>query len=70
MARDLCIVGVNHRTAPVALRERLAFPASSLAAALGDLKTVPGVHEAAIVSTCNRVEIVTGTSLPPEAVAA
>ena len=58
MARDLLIVGVNHRTAPVALRERLAFPDDALPAALGRLKTVPGVHEAAIVSTCNRVEIV------------
>lgn len=69
MARDLCIVGVNHRTAPVALRERLAFPLAGLTAALGDLRAVPGVHEAAIVSTCNRVEIVAGTSLPANAVA-
>jgi len=69
VTRDLCIVGVNHRTAPVALRERLAFPADGLATALGELKAVPGVKEAAIVSTCNRVEVVTGTSVPTAMVA-
>ncbi len=56
--RALLIVGVNHRTAPVALRERLGVPDDALPAALARLKTVPGVQEAAIVSTCNRVEIV------------
>lgn len=64
MARDLCIVGVNHRTAPVGLRERLAFPASGLPAALAELRTLAGIDEAAIVSTCNRVEIVAGTTVP------
>ncbi len=70
MARDLCIVGVNHRTAPVGLRERLAFPESGLPEALADLKTVPGVQEGAIVSTCNRVEIVAATSMPAAIVSA
>ena len=64
MARDLCIVGVNHRTAPVGLRERLAFPASGLPTALAELRSLAGIEEAAIVSTCNRVEIVTGTTVP------
>jgi glutamyl-tRNA reductase len=64
VALDLCIVGVNHRTAPVGLRERLAFPATGLAGALADLRTAPGVQEVAIVSTCNRVEIVAGTAVP------
>jgi glutamyl-tRNA reductase len=59
VARDLLILGVSHRTTPVALRERLGFPEDALPAALARLKTVPGVREAAIVSTCNRVEIVT-----------
>jgi len=58
VGRDLLIVGVNHRTTPVALRERLGFPDDALPAALPRLKSVPGVQEAAIVSTCNRVEIV------------
>jgi glutamyl-tRNA reductase len=70
VARDLLIVGLNHRTAPVALRERLAFPETALPAALGELKTVTGVHEAAILSTCNRVEVVTGISEPPAVVTA
>ena len=70
MARDLCIVGVNHRTAPVALRERLAFGAAALPTALAELKNMTGVHEAAIVSTCNRVEIVIVTSAPTSAAAA
>lgn len=70
MARDLCIVGVNHRTAPVGLRERLAFSADALPTALAELKTLPGVEEAAIVSTCNRVEVVTRASVPAPMVAA
>jgi glutamyl-tRNA reductase len=58
MARDLFILGVNHRSAPVALRERLAIPEGGLASALAELKTVPGIQEGAIISTCNRVEVV------------
>jgi glutamyl-tRNA reductase len=57
--RDLLIVGLNHRTAPVAVRERLAFPQADLQPALARLVQIPGIHEAAIVSTCNRVEVVT-----------
>jgi len=61
VARDLLIVGLNHRTAPVGLRERLAFAADDLTGALGRLQAVPGVAESAIVSTCNRVEVVACT---------
>lgn len=50
-------LGVNHQTAPVALRERLAFDAAALPEALAALKAMPGVHEAAILSTCNRTEL-------------
>jgi glutamyl-tRNA reductase len=70
VARELCIVGVNHRTAPVALRERLAFNEAGLHAALGELKKAQGIAEAAIVSTCNRVEIVTAATAPVPAVMA
>jgi glutamyl-tRNA reductase len=70
VARDLCIVGVNHRTAPVALRERLAFDDAGLAAALRELNQAQGIDEAAIVSTCNRVEIVAAATAPPAAVVA
>ena len=50
-------LGLNHQTAPVSLRERLAFDAGNLPSALVALKSLPGVREAAIVSTCNRTEI-------------
>ncbi len=51
------LTGLNHRTAPVSVRERLAFPEAQLAAALHDLSSTPGVSEALILSTCNRVEV-------------
>jgi glutamyl-tRNA reductase len=51
------ITGVNHKSAPVEVRERLAFDEPSLAAALLDLKGRPGFCEGMILSTCNRVEV-------------
>src|SRR6185312_953866 len=57
----LLITGVSHRTAPVEVRELLAFREESLAAALADLKAREGVAEAVILSTCNRVEITVTT---------
>ena len=51
------ITGVNHKTAPVEVRERLAFDQGSLPAALLELKRRPGVCEGMILSTCNRVEV-------------
>src|SRR2546423_1639012 len=56
MAR-LCVVGLSHRTAPVEVRERVAFSDDALADALERAVGVPGVGEAVIVSTCNRVEL-------------
>ena len=53
----LLALGLNHRTAPVALRERAAFGPDRLGDALHDLAANAGVHEAAILSTCNRTEI-------------
>jgi glutamyl-tRNA reductase len=50
-------LGVNHTTAPVSVRERLAFPADHLQVALQDLIGLPQVGEAAILSTCNRTEV-------------
>lgn len=52
----LLTLGLNYQTAPVAVREKLAFPADILSAALQDLLCVKGVSEAAILSTCNRTE--------------
>jgi glutamyl-tRNA reductase len=51
------ITGLNHTTAPVEVRERLAFDAASLPDALHALKRKPGFLEGMILSTCNRVEI-------------
>src|SRR3954447_1612114 len=65
MARDLLIIGLNHRTAPVALRERLGFQADELQPALRRLMDVGGIGEGAIISTCNRVELVTCTDADP-----
>jgi len=53
----LRIVGLSHHKAPVALRERLAFNPHDLRRALGSV-LARGFHEAAILSTCNRVEII------------
>ena len=54
---NIIAVGLNHRTASVELRERLAVPERQLAEALRRLKGWPGVAEAVILSTCNRVEL-------------
>lgn len=54
---DLIIVGVNHQTAPVALRERVAFTPEQLRPALKDLASLAAVDEVCILSTCNRTEI-------------
>ncbi len=53
----LFITGLNHRTAPVEVRERLAFEDTALPLALGKLKQRPGLLEGMILSTCNRVEV-------------
>ena len=52
----LTLAGINHRTAPVNVREKLAFRAEDIPAALADMQT-RGVKEALILSTCNRVEM-------------
>ncbi|MBV5275636.1 MAG: glutamyl-tRNA reductase [Lamprocystis purpurea] len=53
----LLIVGLNHKTAPIEVRERLAFGPDIIAGALRDLRGREGVHEAVVVSTCNRTEL-------------
>jgi len=50
-------LGLSHHSAPVEARERLAFTDSELPAALARLRALAGVEEAAILSTCNRTEI-------------
>jgi len=52
----LLAVGINYNTAPLSIRERLAFPAEILSNALTELRQTKGINEAAILSTCNRTE--------------
>lgn len=61
-------VGINYQTAPVAIRERLAFPAEILKASLQDLWQVKEIKEAAILSTCNRTEFYCNTYAADEQV--
>ncbi len=56
---NLVLLGINHNTAPIEVRERLAIPAGRLADATRTLLHQPGIREGLILSTCNRVEIVT-----------
>ena len=58
------VIGINHRTAPVEIREKVVFAATELPDALRDLKAVPGVRESVIVSTCNRTELYCFTDHP------
>lgn len=53
----LYALGLNHQTAPVSLRERVAFDAAALPAALASLHALPEVREVALLSTCNRTEL-------------
>lgn len=54
---ELFLVGLSHKSAPIQVRERVALSGDTLKAALADLKASPGVAEAFVVSTCNRVEV-------------
>lgn len=58
----LILVGLNHRTAPVDVRERLGVSDSKLGETITSLRTIEGVNGAALLSTCNRVEAVVSTS--------
>ena len=54
---SLVVVGINHRTAPVEVRERVVFEPSRIPEALQQLRSLPEVRESVIVSTCNRTEL-------------
>ena len=54
---SLLTLGINHTTAPIQVRERVAINEQNLGLALKKLITVPQVDEAAIISTCNRTEL-------------
>jgi glutamyl-tRNA reductase len=54
---ELLALGVSHKTAPLALRERLSLTEGSAVGALRELTAAEGIHEAAAISTCNRTEL-------------
>jgi glutamyl-tRNA reductase len=60
----LVLIGVNHKTAPIALRERIAISRDDLAETTRALADMPGVSECMIVSTCNRVELLAAVDSP------
>jgi glutamyl-tRNA reductase len=68
MEYDLLVIGLNHRTAPIHVRERLAFADQRLDEGNRCLYAMEGVDEAAIVSTCNRIEVLVASSDPDRAV--
>jgi glutamyl-tRNA reductase len=59
---SLLSLGINHQTAPVDIREKIAFSADQMAHALGELQSLAAINESVIVSTCNRTEIYCDTS--------
>jgi glutamyl-tRNA reductase len=54
---NIAVVGVSHKTAPVEIREKLSIPEPQIGEALAELCSYPHIEEAAILSTCNRLEI-------------
>jgi glutamyl-tRNA reductase len=64
------LLGLNHRSASVEVREQLHFQPEEIRAALPELLRAEGVHEAMMLSTCNRTEVVLSTASRSDAVAA
>src|ERR1035437_7120346 len=60
----LALIGVNHKTAPIELRERIAISREDLPETTRALADMPGVSECMIVSTCNRVELLAAVESP------
>jgi glutamyl-tRNA reductase len=54
---NIVVVGLSHKTAPVEVREKLSIPEPQVESAIADLVSYPHIAEAAILSTCNRLEI-------------
>jgi glutamyl-tRNA reductase len=68
MRETIFISGVNHRATPVAVRERLSYAEGEIVAALARLKqAAPAIHEVALISTCNRVEVMGVTTAGEQA---
>ncbi|HKV39558.1 MAG TPA: glutamyl-tRNA reductase, partial [Blastocatellia bacterium] len=63
---NIVLIGINHRTAPVEMRERLAFGESHIPDALSAMVEGTALDEGLIVSTCNRVELLASATHDPE----
>ncbi|MBI5441153.1 MAG: glutamyl-tRNA reductase [Deltaproteobacteria bacterium] len=63
---EIIVVGLSHKTAPVAIREKVAFAADCLHDVLRAVTSLPSVSEAVIVSTCNRVEMYAAARKPED----
>ncbi|MBE7494539.1 MAG: glutamyl-tRNA reductase [Verrucomicrobiaceae bacterium] len=61
---SLVCVGLNYKTTPVEVRERLAFPENVVPQAVREIRHLPGFGESVVLSTCNRVEIYAAHQLP------
>ena len=63
---NLTLLGINHQSAPIALREKIAFGPEQLKLALANLKAELSLDEVVFLSTCNRTDIIaSGSSLAP-----
>lgn len=67
---EIILLGLNHKTAPVEVRECIAFSEEEIAASLRKLKAEPAIDELIIYSTCNRVEMLMVTNERQAAIAA
>jgi glutamyl-tRNA reductase len=65
---EILLIGLNHKTAPVEIRECIGFAGDESDQALHDLHALEAVHEVLLVSTCNRVEVLLTTPAKDEAV--
>ncbi len=54
---SLLTIGINHKTAPVDVRERIVFASEHLPQTITELTALPGIEEASVLSTCNRTEV-------------
>lgn len=64
---EIIVLGLNHRTAPIEIRERLSFHETELEKALLQINSLPSIKENIILSTCNRVEIYATVQKPDNA---
>lgn len=67
---EIVLIGLNHKTASVDVRECIAFSEQETDAALTALKKHPLIEEVLLISTCNRVELLLTSENPPDAIAA